>query len=266
MFSDKEYSFRSGVPKVYHHIKNKSFTDWEIPPWDLYINKNQKVGEGSFGSVYISLWRKTKVISKVINPEQRKDLFIKEFDTLTKVHHPNVVQLLGYVETPFIIVMEHLPKGNLKVFLKNNRVGHNKRIHICLDVLRALAYLHNRKPEKIIHRDVKPTNIVISQSGRAKLVDFGLSRMLLEKPQPADDEYMTGDVGTLYYMAPEAKGGKDYSHKIDIWSAGIVFREMLPRMEGVYTHMIQTNPLDRWEALNLIDLVWSNQSSCCFSL
>ena len=94
----------------------KQFSDWEIAPKELIIFYDKVLGEGEFGKVYLSEWRKTKVASKVVNekiPEDKKELFIKEFDTMTKIHHPNVIQLLGYVEDPLIIVMEYFDNGDL---------------------------------------------------------------------------------------------------------------------------------------------------------
>ena len=253
MFSGSNESYRSGIPKRYYHLKDKNFSEWEIPPWELYVNTSQKVGEGSFGKVYMAKWRETPVIAKVAHKEigdVQKYLCIGEFNTLTKVHHPNVVQLLGYVNDPFIIVMEYLPGGNLEI----QYLSWSKRVDVCVDILRALAYLHNRKPEKIIHRDIKPSNVVLSRSGRAKLVDFGLSRIaeLTVPPQPNED--LTGSVGTIRYMAPEAKSKKQYSHKIDIWSAGVLMKKLLPHERLIDKHMLQEDPSNRLEAMELVKL------------
>lgn len=253
MFAGANESYRSGIPKRYYHLKDKNFSEWEIPPWELYIDTNRLVGEGSFGKVYMAKWRETPVIAKVAHKEMneiQKILCIREFETLTKVHHPNVVQLLGYVNEPFVLVMEHLPGGSLE----NQTLSHNKKIDVCIDILRALAYLHNRKPEKIIHRDIKPSNVVLSRSGRAKLVDFGLSRIAeLSLPSQTNDE-LTGSVGTIMYMAPEAKSKKQYSHKIDIWSAGILMKKLLPHEPIIREHMLQEDPSNRLEALELVKL------------
>lgn len=253
MFSGINESYRSGIPKRYYHLKDKNLSEWEIPPWELYVDTSKLVGKGSFGKVYMAKWRGTLVIAKVAHKEisdVQKSLCIREFETLTKVHHPNVVQLLGYVSDPFIIVMEYLPGGNLE----NKKLSWSQRIDVCVDILRALAYLHNRKPEKIIHRDIKPSNVVLSRSGRAKLVDFGLSRIAeLTVPSQTNDE-LTGSVGTIRYMAPEAKSKKQYSHKIDIWSAGILMKKFLPHEPIITKHMLQEDPSNRLEALDLVNL------------
>jgi serine/threonine protein kinase len=273
MFSNVNESYRSGIPKRYYHLRDKNFSEWEIPPWELYVDTARKVGEGSFGEVYMAKWRETPVIAKVAHIEIgdiQKSLCIREFETLTKVHHPNVVQLLGYVSDPFIIVMEYLPGGNLET----QNLSWRKRVDVCVDILRALAYLHNRKPEKIIHRDIKPSNVVLSRSGRAKLVDFGLSRIAELMVPPQANEDLTGSVGTLRYMAPEAKAKKQYSHKIDIWSAGVLMKKLLPYESMIDKHMLQDDPSNRLEALELVKLFcrlrdrsfWSCTSFKCVSV
>lgn len=246
MFSDIDYSMYNGIPKKYTHLKNKIFEELEIPPWELIINKNKLLGEGNFGKVYLASWRHTTVVAKIVNDnvsEEKKDLFIKELDVLTKVRHPNIVQFLGYIKDPFIIVMEYLPQGELLYYIKNNVSSNVKKIDICLDILRALTYLHNRQPNYIIHRDIKPQNIVMSDSGKPKLADFGISRFFINKNNTngnnispnnnnndnkdnKDDNDLTINVGAIRYMSPEIKNELIYNHKVDIWSAGIIFSEL----------------------------------------
>jgi hypothetical protein len=67
MFSDKDYSYYDGIPKTFRNIRDKEFAEWEIPPWELLINKQKILGEGEFGTVYSADWRKTEVAAKVIN-------------------------------------------------------------------------------------------------------------------------------------------------------------------------------------------------------
>lgn len=260
MFSNVDYSFRSGIPKNYYHLKTKVFEDWDIPPWELRINSDLKVGSGSFGTVFEARWRGAKVIAKVINedvPDGKKNLCIREFDTLTKVHHPNIVQILGYIKDPFIIVMEYLPNGNLTDYLLQKKPSTTKKLHICLDILRALAYLHNRRPHHVIHRDIKPSNVVISQSGRAKLVDFGLSR-ILDYDVHEDTEELTNEVGTKKYMAPELASQKRYTTAIDIWSCGVLLYDMFPSVREyqqiIQMHMLTQTPHERSSAIVLINI------------
>ena len=261
MYSDKDYSYSGNIPKEMLHQKDKIFDDWEIPPWNLLIHKDKLLGEGEFGKVYLASWHHTEVVAKVINenvPENKKDLFIKELDLLTKIHHPNIVQVLGYISNPFVIVMEYLPKGELLKYVKNNTLSIKKKINICLDILRALTYLHNRKPNYIVHRDLKPQNVVMSPSGRAKLADFGISRIFKEnvitKKNSLEDmsevnnnspnNELTKKVGSPRYMSPEVQEDKKYNHKTDIWSAGIIFAELFENIRYNDNFFWQKTPKD----------------------
>lgn len=140
------------------------------------------LGSGGFGTVRKLFWRGTPVAAKLSHKEMndvQKQLFLRELELMVRCRHPNIVQFLGYVDTPFMIVMEFLPMGDLKMYWAQRRgMSRGHKVTVCIDVLRALAYLHNRKPTSIIHRDVKPTNVLITKSGVAKLTDFGLSRVL----------------------------------------------------------------------------------------
>ena len=114
---NSDVSLHSGIPKQFYGLKNKNFGDWEIPPWELYIFENRVLGEGTFSKVYLAKWRETFVVAKVINRDFvdfKKYLIEREIDIMTKLHHPNIVQFLGYIDDPFILIMEYIPNGNLK--------------------------------------------------------------------------------------------------------------------------------------------------------
>ena len=247
-----DISVHSGVPKQYYYLKSKQFNDWEIPPWELFIFTNKLLGEGSFSKVYLAKWRETFVVAKVINNEfldAKKFLIEREIDIMSKLHHPNIVQFLGYIDNPFIIVMEYIPNGNLasKIPLLNKQ----QKVRIMFDILRGLAYLHERLPNSLIHRDIKPTNIILTKSNFAKITDFGLSKFYsIEKTISTNDiskleqnkrgnEYLelTDVVGTERYMSPEmisnlnsysqdSNNQDKYTNKIDIYSTGILLYEM----------------------------------------
>ena len=285
MYTDKDYSLYDGIPKRFYKLKNKIFDDWEIPPWEILINSNQLLGEGKFGKVYLAEWRKTLVAVKVINNEVNEDnkkKYIQEFDTMSKTHHPNIVQLLGYVAEPFIIVMEYLSNGNLNEYISKNKISIEKKIDISINILRGLAYLHNRKPKILIHRDIKTKNILISPSGIPKIGDFGLSKFVtdsnlkesnslenMSKLQNIDSDLSYG-IGTIRYMSPEMLNLKDYNCKIDIWSVGIILAELFEKkiyndkfkwkktpkniQDIIIKYMLRENESDRLNALELISL------------
>ena len=108
-------TIREGIPRQYSSLSHNEYSDWEIPPWELFIFENNVLGEGSFGKVYLAKWRETFVVAKIINQElyENKEFILREIDIMSKLHHPNIVQFLGYINDPFIIIMEYIPNGNL---------------------------------------------------------------------------------------------------------------------------------------------------------
>ena len=287
----------NNIPDKYKRLESeKKFSDWEIAPWELLIFYDNILGEGEFGKVYLSEWRKTKVASKIVNakiPEDKKELFIKEFDTMTKIHHPNIIQLLGYVEDPFIIVMEYFDNGDLLSYISKNITFINKKKQIACDILKGLTYLHNRRPQFIIHRDLKSHNIFITKSGTAKIGDFGLSKILDNRenlkisPSTKENEIkkkdLTTPVGSKRYMAPEIKNNLFYNEKSDIWSCGVIFIELFEcgtrytddfvwhftpsKIQSIISSkMLKENPEDRADAIDIINEFdeFNNIFYCCF--
>jgi len=232
----------------------------------------------------LAKWRETFVVAKVINEniaERDKELVMREFKIMTKLHHPNIVQFLGYINKPFIIVMEYIPK--LDIDKNINSLKKYQKIDIMKDILRGLAYIHNRRPYSLIHRDIKPTNILLTNSKVAKITDFGLSKFYnLEKSSSYDniqsmektsDNDLTNFVGTERYMAFEVKDKLPYTNKADIYSCGILIYELFENkkyiingiMQWYYTpkkikqiiidYMICENPDNRLPAMELLKLL-----------
>ena len=228
-------SLHNGIPKQFSSLKNTNFSDWEIAPWELYIFENKLLGEGSFAKVYLAKWRETLVVAKKINKEicENKEFILREIDIMSKLHHPNIVQFLGYINDPFIIVMEYIPNGNLLERIKD--LKYKQKLSIMKDVLQGLAYFHNRRPQSLIHRDIKPTNILLTPSYRAKITDFGISKLYsLERKNSFSgidiinmEPELTADVGTIRYRAPETyNSNMAYDNKVDIYSFGVLLYEM----------------------------------------
>ena len=266
----------------------------EIPAADIYgVGNGMLLGSGAFGEVRKVFWRKTPAAAKVAHenmPREHKELFLRELELMARCRHPNVVQFLGYVDEPFVIVMEFLPQGDLRTYWRAHRLGIAHKTRIVIDILRGLGYLHNRKPTYIIHRDLKPTNILMTVSGVAKITDFGLSRIrttgsgklatvgeVSATQQTASsttttrvavvDPGLTKMVGTVPYMAPEANS-QGYDEKVDIFSAGVTFYELFEQipyesgflwaltptpLRSIISSMGQQQSADRPDALVLID-------------
>ncbi|CAI7718584.1 protein kinase, putative [Plasmodium vivax] len=149
---------------------------------------------------------------------------MKEVHFLQICDHPNIVK---YHESFFwppcylVIVCEFLSGGTLfDLYKKCGRITEDVLVHILDDVLKALQYLHNECTSCLVHRDIKPTNIVFSKSGVAKIVDFGSCERV-------EDLKMHEVVGTLYYISPEILKREKYDCSADIWSLGITIYEVV---------------------------------------
>ncbi|KAH1031467.1 hypothetical protein J1N35_043641 [Gossypium stocksii] len=154
--------------------------------------------------------------------------FHAEVKTLETMRHPNLVTLVGYhaSETDMFLLYNYLPGGNLENFIRerSTRAVDWKIIHkIALDIAHALAYLHEECTLKVLHRDVKPSNILLDNDCNAYLSDFGLSRLL----GTSETHATTGVAGTFGYVAPEYAMTCRVSEKADVYSYGIVLLELI---------------------------------------
>ena len=263
------------IPTKFAYLEYKIFEDWEIAPWELFIFEDRLLGQGAFSKVYLAKWRETFVVAKVIDPEfakLKKTLVLREIAIMSKLHHPNIVQFLGFIDDPFILVIEYISNGTIS---SNNRnFNKNQKLSIMKDILRGLAYLHNRRPLSLIHRDIKPSNILITASKMAKIADFGLSKFYNMQVDIDSSNNNNSFVGTRRYMAPEIFNGLNYyNHKVDIYSAGILFYELLESktyipyssLKWFYTSkhlkkiisefMLSEDPNNRYNALELVRLL-----------
>lgn len=260
----------------YEHLDLK---DWLIDNNDIDFDEKNIIGKGNFGIVYLANWRSTKVVAKVSHDKILKHKILhKELLILTKLHHPNIVQFLGYSENPFIIVMEYVKGKPLLNYIVKNTLCLNQKIKICQEILLAIQYLHHRKPKYLIHRDLKPHNILVDKHKHIKIIDFGLSRILSydnltlldHKTHIKKQLDLTQPVGSKRYMAPEIRLQQKYDHKVDIWSLGIIFYELFENKRYdtkgfgwfktpskvktiIQQSMLQTNPEHRLNTSHLIE-------------
>ncbi|KAL3502848.1 hypothetical protein ACH5RR_037297 [Cinchona calisaya] len=160
-----------------------------------------------------------------------KKAFRDELALLQKLRHPNVVQFLAAVtqSSPMMIVTEYLPKGDLCAFLK--RRGALKPtlvIKFALDIARGMNYLHEHKPEAIIHRDLEPSNILRDDSGHVKVADFGLSKLMIVSTRTIKEDKPVGCQEISWrYLAPEVHKNEEYDTKADVFSFALILQEMI---------------------------------------
>ncbi|GMH01292.1 hypothetical protein Nepgr_003131 [Nepenthes gracilis] len=222
--------------------------EWEIDPSKLIIKG--VIARGTFGTVHRGIYDGQDVAVKLLDwgeEGQRTEAeiaslraaFTQEVAVWHKLDHPNVTKFIGakmgsselQVQTEngqiampnsvCCVVVEYLPGGALKNYLIRNRrkkLAFKVVIQLALDLARGLSYLHS---QKIVHRDVKTENMLLDKSRTLKIADFGVAR--IEASNPSD---MTGETGTLGYMAPEVLNGSPYNRKCDVYSFGICLWEI----------------------------------------
>lgn len=154
--------------------------------------------------------------------------FDAEVRTLGRIRHPNLVTLIGYhaSDAEMFLIYNYLPGGNLEKFIQERSTKSIKwkALHkIALDVAHAIAYLHDECNPRVIHRDVKPSNILLDNDYNAYLSDFGLSRLL----ENSETHATTGVAGTFGYLAPEYAMTCRVSEKADVYSYGVVLLELI---------------------------------------
>ncbi|KAJ8712393.1 hypothetical protein PYW07_005235 [Mythimna separata] len=191
------------------------------------IQELSVVGKGAFGVVWKGLWRNTLVAVKHINSEAEKREFSIEVRQLSRVSHPNIVRLYGACTkgAHVCLVMEYAEGGSLYNVLHNRPKPKYTAAHAmswARQCAEGVAYLHSMKPKPLIHRDLKPPNLLLVGGGqRLKICDFGTA---------ADKAtYMTNNKGSAAWMAPEVFEGSTYTEKCDVFSWGIILWEVLSR-------------------------------------
>ncbi|MBA0548315.1 hypothetical protein Golob_019423, partial [Gossypium lobatum] len=159
--------------------------------------------------------------------------FLAELKVLTRVHHLNLVRLIGYcVEGSLFLVYEYIENGNLSQHLRGSSrepLPWSTRVQIALDSARGLEYIHEHTVPVYIHRDIKSANILIDKKFRAKVADFGLTKLT----EVGSASLPTRLVGTFGYMPPEYAQYGDVSPKIDVYAFGVVLYELISAKEAI---------------------------------
>ncbi|CAJ1978434.1 unnamed protein product [Sphenostylis stenocarpa] len=194
------------------------------------FNIENKLGEGGFGPVYKGTLNDGRVIAVKqlsVASHQGKSQFITEIATISAVQHRNLVKLYGCcIEgSKKLLVYEYLENKSLDQGLFGNCLTLNwsTRYDICLGVARGLAYLHEESRLRIVHRDVKASNILLDYELVPKISDFGLAKLYDDKKT----HISTRVAGTIGYLAPEYAMRGHLTEKADIFSFGVVALELV---------------------------------------
>ncbi|TYI66744.1 hypothetical protein E1A91_D09G246700v1 [Gossypium mustelinum] len=232
--------------------KQRPAEEWEIELAKLDLRN--VIAHGTYGTVYRATYDNQDVAVKLLDwgedgiattaeTAALRASFRQEVAVWHKLDHPNVTKFIGAsmgtsnLKIPSkvpsadnhnplpsracCVVVEYLPGGTLKQYLIRNRrkkLAFKIVVQLALDLARGLSYLHSRK---IVHRDVKTENMLLDGHRNLKIADFGVARVEAQNPRD-----MTGETGTLGYMAPEILEGKPYNRTCDVYSFGICLWEI----------------------------------------
>ncbi|KAL3684455.1 hypothetical protein R1sor_002477 [Riccia sorocarpa] len=195
------------------------------------FSKENELGRGAFGAVYkANLHDDCTLGVKLLFPtEQNITDFLKETVLITGIKHRHLIQLKGCCvrDKKRILVYEYAENGNLAQALwgkdRFTTLTWQQRLNISVGIAKGLSYLHEELQPKIIHRDIKPQNILLDKDWNPKIADFGLARPLDEE----STQRATSIGGTLGYFSPEYATEGLLTEKLDVYSYGILLLEIL---------------------------------------
>ncbi|KAL8533636.1 hypothetical protein ACS0TY_009875 [Phlomoides rotata] len=210
-----------GVPLTYDSI---------VEATENFSQRNC-IGNGGFGYTYKAELAPGNIVAvKRLTAERHQGAaqFHAEISTLGGIRHPNIITLIGYYakDAEMFLIYNFLPGGNLDQFIRHRsrRVfNFDILLKIALHVASALSFLHEQCTPRIVHRDVKPSNILLDGENNAFLSDFGLSKIMA----PTETYAYTRVAGTYGYIAPEYALNGRVSNKADVYSYGVVLLELM---------------------------------------
>ncbi|XP_050371460.1 G-type lectin S-receptor-like serine/threonine-protein kinase CES101 [Argentina anserina] len=217
-----------------------------------HFSLQNKLGEGGFGPVYrgkLSSGREVAIKSLARGSPQGTLEFKNELILISELQHTNLVQLLGYCIHGLdkMLIYEYLPNKSLDYILfdatKGILLDWKMRFNIIEGIAQGLLYLHKYSRLKVIHRDLKSSNILLDEDMNPKISDFGLARIFTNQVQGETDRI----VGTYGYMAPEYAAYGIFSGKSDVFSFGVLMLEIISG---------RTNNSFHQRALTLIGYTW----------
>ncbi|KAK3162495.1 hypothetical protein QOZ80_1BG0090210 [Eleusine coracana subsp. coracana] len=213
----------------------QQFTFQDICIATSNFSEENKIGLGNFGTVYKGRLRDGSIIAvkratKNMYDGKLSAEFRSEIQTLSKVEHLNLVKFLGYLEyeDERLILVEYVSNGTLRQHLDGLRgqpLDFSERLNIAIDIVHTIAYLHGYTDHPIIHRDIKSSNILLTDHLRAKVADFGFARLAPENPEVT--HVSTVVKGTAGYVDPEYLRTNQLTDRSDVYSFGVLLVELV---------------------------------------
>ncbi|XWS12023.1 hypothetical protein CRYUN_Cryun37aG0054800 [Craigia yunnanensis] len=236
-----------GSRKPYEkELKNRQFTYSDVER--ITNNFERAIGKGGFGTVYHGCLDDTQVAVKMLSKSsiQGYKQFEAEVELLLRVHHRNLTTLIGYCDdgTNMGLIYEYMAKGNLAEYLSDSGtsvLNWEGRLGIALEAAQGLEYLHHGCKPPIIHRDVKSTNILLTENLQAKLSDFGLSKSF-----EGGSYVSTVVAGTPGYLDPEYSTSNRLTEKSDVYSFGVVLLEIITNRPVISRTIDEAIHISHW--------------------
>ncbi|XP_062115779.1 probable LRR receptor-like serine/threonine-protein kinase At1g56140 isoform X2 [Humulus lupulus] len=236
-------------------VKPLTFGYAELRTATNNFDSSNKLGEGGFGPVFMGTLEDGRVIAVKqlsVTSHQGKSQFVAEIATITAVQHRNLVKLYGCcIEgEKRLLVYEYMENKSLDQALFGNQslnLNWPTRFDICLGIARGLAYLHEESRLRIVHRDVKCSNILLDSDLIPKISDFGLAKLYDDKMT----HISTRVAGTIGYLAPEYAMLGHLTEKTDVFAFGVVALEIVTGRPNYYD-----SSLDEGKTY-LLDLAWN---------
>ncbi|CAN0901683.1 U-box domain-containing protein 52 [Linum grandiflorum] len=232
---------------AHNDLRCRSYTIEEIIDATNDFASNLKIGEGGYGPVYRCQLDHTPVAIKALHPDasQGRSQFQQEVDILSRIRHPNMVLLIGACPEYGCLVYEYMANGSLddRLLRRGNTpaLSWQLRFRIAAEIATGLHFLHQTKPEPLVHRDLKPGNILLDRNFVSKISDVGLARLVPPSVADTITQYrMTQTAGTFCYIDPEYQQTGMLGTKSDIYSLGIIFLQLLTAKPPMgLTHHVQ---------------------------
>ncbi|XP_031268174.1 U-box domain-containing protein 52-like [Pistacia vera] len=218
----------------YADPRYRKYTIEEIEKATDNFASSRKIGEGGYGPVFKCNLDHTPVAVKVLRPDaaQGRSQFQQEVEVLCNIRHPNMVLLLGACPEYGCLVYEYMANGSLedRLFCRGGSpvLPWQERFRIAAEIGTALLFLHQSKPEPLVHRDLKPGNILLDRNYVSKISDVGLARLVPPSVTDSVTQYrMTSTAGTFCYIDPEYQQTGLLGVKSDVYSFGVMLLQII---------------------------------------
>ncbi|KAI4368763.1 hypothetical protein MLD38_017280 [Melastoma candidum] len=223
------------------------FSCYELEYATQKFSNSNIIGVGGSSYVYRGQLRDGRIVAiKRLNHQDKRDddsEFLTEVDLLSRLHHYHMVPLLGYCyesrgkHIERLLIFEYMANGNLRDCLDSD-LGENMnwetRVGIALGAARGLEYLHEAAAPRVLHRDVKSTNILLDDNWRAKITDLGMAKCVKADGHPSCSNSPARMQGTFGYFAPEYAIVGRVSLKSDVFSFGVVLLELITGRQPIH--------------------------------